>query len=205
MFTRQLLIVFPDLILCPLSFPSSAFSFRLRDAAPIFAKLRQSPLLNIQPSQRCSFPFCSSLFHCLTRSRSLVSPYLSFPIVFSLKAQEQPALGGNTGPAKEFIEFVVQLIPWRQARVESWLWGGEGVETGGMEGSGEQGGRANVKGWQLHRRGLIENNTAKSQLERILFKFTLPYLSPNTEVGKVRHWNNTVATLFYPLFLFLQR
>lgn len=65
--------------------------------------------------------------------------------------------------------------------------GGEGVETGGMEGSGEQGGRANVKGWQLHQRGLIENNTAKSQLEQILFKFTLSYLFPNTEVGKVRH------------------
>lgn len=125
MFTRQLLIVFPDLILCPLSFPSSAFSFRLRDAAPIFAKPRQSPLLNIQPSQRCYFPFCSSLLHCFTRSRSPVSPYLSFPIVFSLKAQEQPLLSEEIqGPAKEFIEFVVQLIPWRQARVESWLCGG---------------------------------------------------------------------------------
>lgn len=48
-----------------------------------------------------------------------------------------------------------------------------------MEGSGEQGGRVNVKGWQLHQGSLIENNTAKSQLEWILFKFVLPYPSPN--------------------------
>lgn len=29
-------------------------------------------------------------------------------------------------PAKEFIEFVVQLIPWRQAGVESGMKGGDG-------------------------------------------------------------------------------
>lgn len=51
-----------------------------------------------------------------------------------------------------------------------------------MEGSGVQGGRVNVKGSQLHQGSLIENNTAKSQLEQILFKFIPPnplHLSPN--------------------------
>lgn len=33
------------------------------------------------------------------------------------------------GPAKEFIEFVVQLIPWRQAGVESGKRGGGGLEV----------------------------------------------------------------------------
>lgn len=49
-----------------------------------------------------------------------------------------------------------------------------------MEGSGEQGGRVNAKGWRLHQGSVIENNTAKSQLEQILFRFTppLPPLSP---------------------------
>lgn len=76
------------------------------------------------------------------------------------------------GPAKEFIEFVVQLIPRRQAGVESGIRGGRTGGARGIEGSGEQGWRVNVKGWQLHQGSLIENNTAKSQLDRILFKFT---------------------------------
>lgn len=69
-------------------------SFRRHDAAPLFAKPRQSPVLNMQWPQRCSLPPSPSLYHCLSlaRSHSLVSPHLSFPIVFSLKAQEQPVL-----------------------------------------------------------------------------------------------------------------
>ena len=139
-----------------------------------------------------------------SRSRSLVSPHLSLPVVFSLKAQEQPVLSEEIrAPAKEFIEFVVQLIPWRQAGVESGMKGG--WRAGGMEGSGVQGGRVNVKGWQLHQGSLIENNTAKSQLEQILFKFT-PLQTPNPptpisqccEVGIMGDCNNRGSTVFFP-------
>lgn len=69
-----------------------------------------------------------------------------------------------------------------------------------MEGSGEQGGRVNVRGWQLHRGSLIENNTAKSQLEWILFKFTLPLaISPRLQGGQKGDCNNRDGGLFYYL------
>lgn len=58
-----------------------------------------------------------------------------------------------------------------------------------MEGSVEQGGRVNVKGWQLHQGSLIENNTAKSQLEWILFKCTPPSL-PISQHCEVVEWQS---------------
>lgn len=70
-----------------------------------------------------------------------------------------------------------------------------------MEGSKEQGWRVNVKGWQLHQGNLIENNTAKSQLERILFKFTSPSpISQCCGVGKVGDCNN-ISVFFSSLFI----
>ncbi len=74
-----------------------------------------------------------------------------------------------------------------------------------MEGSGEQGGRVNVKGWQLHLGSLIENNTAKSQLEWILFKFTLP--SAFSQGWAVDMWETATietAVLFF-CYLFHHR
>lgn len=40
-------------------------------------------------------------------------------------------------------------------------WRDEGGVDGGMDRSGVQGGRVNVKGWQPHQGSLIENNTAE--------------------------------------------
>lgn len=61
------------------------------------------------------------------------------------------------GLAKEFIEFVVQLIPWRQAGDLEW-------DKEELEGSGHHGWKVN------HVPGMIEKSTEKSQLEKILFK-----------------------------------
>lgn len=152
--------------------------------------------------QRWSYPpphlsIAISLFPVLTH---LFLSIFAFPIVFSLKAEEQPVLSEEIhGPAKEFIEFVVQLIPWRQAGVESGIRGM--WRAGGMEGSEEQGWRVNVKGWQLHQGSLIENNTAKSQLERILFKFTSPSpISQCCGVGKVGDCNNRLLCFFFLIY-----
>lgn len=123
----------------------------------------------MQRYQRCSFlslPTSPSL----PLSFSLTRSFLSFlpHRLFTQSSRATGALRGNTDPAKEFIEFVVQLIPRRQAGVES------GIGGAVWKGSGEQGGRVNVKGSQLHQGSLIENNTAKSLLDQILFKFTRP-------------------------------
>lgn len=153
MFTRQLLIVFPDLILCPLFISVCRLSFGLDDAAPLFARPRkESPELNMQWLQRCSYlpPLNHPLIHTpppcchlsLPHSHSLVDVHLCFLVVISLKAQEQLVVSEEIqGPAKEFIEFVVKLIPQRQAGVESGIRGEDGrgqrdrrVRRTGMEG-----------------------------------------------------------------------
>lgn len=72
-----------------------------------------------------------------------------------------------------------------------------------MEGSGEQRWRVNVKGWQLHQGSLIENNTAKFQLERILFKFTSPLpMAQCCGVGKMGDCNNRHQFCFF-FFLYV--
>lgn len=66
----------------------------------------------------------------LLHSHSVVAAIFTLILhhrVFAQRSRESSALGGNTASAKEFIEFVVQLIPGRPAGVES------GVRSGGME------------------------------------------------------------------------
>lgn len=58
------------------------FSFRRHDTVLLFAKRRQSPVLNMQQPQRWSFPSSQPLslyqYLSLSHSYSLVSPLLSF-------------------------------------------------------------------------------------------------------------------------------
>lgn len=107
----------------------------------------------MQQPQRC-FP-SPALYHYLSLAFSLTSFSPSFLShrLFTQSSRATGALRGNTGSAKEFIEFVVQLIPWRQAGVES---GMRGWRAGGREGSGERGGRVNVKGWNCVRGGWLK-------------------------------------------------
>lgn len=123
-FTRQLLIVFPDLIPRPLSFPSR--SFHLVDAAtqhlslPSLVKsppakyavtskvLFSSPPLPVSPSLPPSLTYFSPIF-----------PF--FPSPFSLKAQEQPVLSEE-----------IQALPKNSLNLlYNWSLGGKrGVESG---------------------------------------------------------------------------
>lgn len=178
-------------------------SFRRHDAAPRFAKPCQSPLLNMQWPQKCSLPPSPSLHrYPLSLSPPLVvSPRLSFPAAFFTQSSRATgALGGNTGPCQR-IHWICCTIDPSEAS-----WGCErdgGGRVGGMEGSGEQGGRVNVKSWPLHQGSVIENNTAKSQLEQILFKFTPPSpVSQCCEVGKMRDCSDG-DSLFFFYFLYL--
>lgn len=79
----------------------------------------------MQRYQRCSFlslPTSPSLPLSFSLTRSFLS---FFPHrIFTQSSRATGALRGNTDPAKEFIEFVVQLIPRRQAGVESGIGGG---------------------------------------------------------------------------------
>lgn len=117
-FTRQLLIVFSDLILCPLSFPPGAFhldsstSLRQASSKP-WAEYAVAAKVVFLPSPSLSQSFPLNLTHS-------VSAHLNFA-VFSVKAQEQLVLSVEMqGLAKVFIDFVVQLIPQRQARDLEW-------------------------------------------------------------------------------------
>lgn len=120
-FTRQLLIVFPDLILCPLSFPPGAFHL---DSSTSLCQASSKPWAKYAVAAKVVLPPCppfSSLSLCysliLTRSVSAHLYFAIFFIFFPAKAQEQLVLSVEMqGLAKEFIEFVVQLSPWRQTK-----------------------------------------------------------------------------------------
>ncbi len=117
-------------------------SFRHHTAAPLFAKPRQSPVLNMQWPQRRSLPpLPISVSLPLSRSFSLThfSPSFLSHRLFTQSSRATGALRGNTGPAKEFIEFVVQLIPWRQAGVESGMGAMEGWRYGRVRRTGREG------------------------------------------------------------------
>lgn len=112
--TRQLLIVFPDLILCPLSFPLGTFHL---DYSTSLCQALSKPWAKYAAAAKVVLRPPPLSLYCFLIFIHSVSAHLLFPI-FSLKAQEQLVLSVEMqGLAKEFIEFVVQLIPWRQAGI----------------------------------------------------------------------------------------
>lgn len=179
------------------------FSFRRHDAAPLFAKPRQSPLLNMQPASKVRFPSLP-ISLSLPLSFSLTCFSLSFLShrLFTQSSRATSALRGNTGPAKEFIEFVVQLIPWRQAGVESGMRGMEGWRYGrGQE--NREGGlmwRAGncIRGvWlKITRQSLNWNRSCSNLLPP-------PYLSPNAVKWAKWETETIEAAIFFSLFLYL--
>lgn len=173
-------------------------SFRRHDAAPLFAKPRQSPALNMQWTQRCSLPPSPSLYHYLSRSHSLVSPHLSFPIAFSLKAQEQPVLSEE-----------IQALPKNSLNLlYNWSLGGK---LGLREGWGDGGlevwkGQENREGGLMWRagdciRGVWLKITRQSlNWNRSCSNLLPPYLSPNAV--KWAKWE-TVTTETALFFFFI--
>ena len=181
-------------------------SFRRHDAAPLSAKARQSPVLNMQWPRKVLFtsiPISPSppLSHVLAH---LFLPIFPFPSSFHSKLKSNRCSRRKYGPLpKNSLNLLYNWSLGGKLGLRAG-WRG-GWRAGGMEGSGVQGGRVNVKGWQLHQGSLIENNTAKSQLEQILFKFP-PLQPPNPptpisqccEVGIMGDCNNRGSTVFFP-------
>lgn len=107
-------------------------SFRLHDAAPLFAKPRQSPELNMQWLQRWSYrpPHLSiaiSLFPVLTH---LFLSIFAFPHrLFTQSSRATGALRGNTGPCQR-IHWICCTIDPLEA---SWGWEWDKGGCGGLE------------------------------------------------------------------------